>query len=632
MVLSPPPPTHTYTNHQVARDNEGVIFVDRNPRWFELILDAIREPNYAPALPLTDALFQRELEYYGLLHVFLPPQLRQLHPRPLTARSQLSCRTGNALHRTLPASAAQGPLALPHHGPLAAADGINGAAGAALAVTGEQAQAKQEGGQAMETQPLQTDGKPQQGTGETNRGRGTESADVRKPSSSAAEIARAEEKEEEKEEEMFEISTSATTTAASQPPGSKSIAKAGSTTTTPPSPPPPPPATTAAAAAAKANQQRAVSPPMSVGSVVPAKQKAGAGVSADAGALSVPSKGLSLTSDQVAANAGELEKLIVVGGFDEKTPLKFLRTAEAYNPRDDKWEPLSDMFWDRSHSGVLTHGQNLYVLGGRNEKPDGVVGHFNNTQQTWQEAVDMLLPVPVFAAGFAVFRGMMMLVGGCYEALSSGKPDRVSNRVFEFPLDPARNYDSNRATAPQWKQSVANLNMARGRHQCAVLRGHLYAIGGVDAHGNVLSSVECFNPRTKVWEQVAPLPKPRRDFGCTVADGCIFVIGGADTRVGTRSGPTCVNTVFCYSLESKEWEEMPGMQNARQGLSCSLFGGKIYAIGGSVCDDCRRGASSSQLKLVERFNLNSQTWEPVADLTAHRSHPGSGVVQGIGVA
>ena len=45
------------------------MFVDRNPSWFEHILDALREPAAIADLKLTDPTFQRELEFYGLAQV-----------------------------------------------------------------------------------------------------------------------------------------------------------------------------------------------------------------------------------------------------------------------------------------------------------------------------------------------------------------------------------------------------------------------------------------------------------------------------------------------------------------------------------------------------------------------------------
>lgn len=48
--------------------HNGAIFIDRNPRYFEMILDWLRSPTAArvASLPLTDTLFHEELEYYGL--------------------------------------------------------------------------------------------------------------------------------------------------------------------------------------------------------------------------------------------------------------------------------------------------------------------------------------------------------------------------------------------------------------------------------------------------------------------------------------------------------------------------------------------------------------------------------------
>lgn len=48
---------------------DGAVFIDRNPHYFQLILDWLRSPTPArlASLPMHDALFIEELEYYGLL-------------------------------------------------------------------------------------------------------------------------------------------------------------------------------------------------------------------------------------------------------------------------------------------------------------------------------------------------------------------------------------------------------------------------------------------------------------------------------------------------------------------------------------------------------------------------------------
>lgn len=462
---------------QVAKDRDGNLFIDRNPKWFEIILDALREPNYICGLPINDPLFQRELEFYGLLRVFLPNIARAPLPTDvLTWHQQLSLDDGST-------NASKNLLTLDKSSAL---------------------EAIESGEQALLTTPNASP------TVETQ-----------------------------------EIST----ISVMKHEGSKAL--------------------------------------------------------------------------RHGADIQQLDRLVVVGGFNESSPYKYLRSVETYNAELDCWEPMSDMFWDRSHSGVVTHGQDLFVLGGRNERPDGVVGNFNAASRHWQEAVDMILPVPVFAAGFAVHRGSLLLIGGCYETSIRGKADRVSNRVFEFPLSPARGFASN--LKAQWKQAKANLRTARGRHQCVVLRGKVYAIGGVDAYGQVLSSVERYHPGQETWEEAPPLPQPRRDFGCVVADGCVYVVGGADIKAGERAGLNCLSTIFCFDPSNGKWETMPPMQHPRQGLTCALLGGKIYAIGGSQTDDFHTGPTD-RLRVVERFDVNTQTWENVASLQSSRAYPGSGVV------
>lgn len=317
--------------------------------------------------------------------------------------------------------------------------------------------------------------------------------------------------------------------------------------------------------------------------------------------------------------------ILALGGLNENSPYKFLRSAERYNPVKDEWEMISDMFWDRAQSGVVSTGTNLYVLGGRNDEIDNVVGNFNGTSGQWQEAPHMCLPEKIYGSGFALVRDQIMLIGGCKTRLSSKSPEGVTNKVYVYPLDttPALSGDGT-GRQRHWKET-ASLNVARGRHSCIVVRGQVYTIGGVDAFGKVLAVVEKFDVQLKQWIKLPDLPEPRRDFGCAVFNNQIFVVGGTDKSPSSANVKSCLSSVFVFDVNNNSWKAAPPMKFARQGLTCSVLAGKLYAIGGSDVDDIV--ATHDRLRVVERYDPDAEVWEHAAPMITPRSHLASGVVQ-----
>lgn len=107
--------------------------------------------------------------------------------------------------------------------------------------------------------------------------------------------------------------------------------------------------------------------------------------------------------------------------------------------------------------------------------------------------------------------------------------------------------------------------------------GSAYAIGGLDASSNVLSSAERFDQDTSTWSAIAAMPLPRYDFPAAY-DGTnyIYIFGGYTNTTGAQTA-----TVYRYSITGNNWTEMAPMPIAVAG-SAAAYGadGKIYVVGG----------------------------------------------------
>lgn len=143
------------------------------------------------------------------------------------------------------------------------------------------------------------------------------------------------------------------------------------------------------------------------------------------------------------------------------------------------------------------------------------------------------------------------------------------------PLNTAINYSpSGDAVTPVPSMSVARAYLG----YAADRSGNAYAIGGLDASSNVLSSAESLNQDSgSAWSAIASMPSGRYSFPA-VYDGTnyIYVFGGYTDTIGTETA-----TAYRYSISGNTWMPITSMPTAVAGSSAA-FGvdGKIYVVGG----------------------------------------------------
>jgi hypothetical protein len=106
--------------------------------------------------------------------------------------------------------------------------------------------------------------------------------------------------------------------------------------------------------------------------------------------------------------------------------------------------------------------------------------------------------------------------------------------------------------------------------------GHAFAIGGLDASGHALATVEEYSASSGTWTPLASLPQARSG-AAAVYDGSghIFVVGGM------LNGSTRTATVLEYTVASNKWTTLASMPTAVS-ETAAVFGpdGQLYVIGG----------------------------------------------------
>lgn len=251
--------------------------------------------------------------------------------------------------------------------------------------------------------------------------------------------------------------------------------------------------------------------------------------------LKQPSKWESLpikTPLQGLAMAPHGESVYRVGGLsaynkkDEDSLMESLPTVERFSPDKKAWEAVTAMPTGRSSHDSVFLGDNLYVVGGWTMRKED--------ESIWQE--DMLV------------------------------------------LDASQE-------KPQWKtikQPFQRRALSAAAHQ-----GQIYAMGGIDADGDISHEVDVFSPETGKWTKGPELPgSTMNGFGTTAwsIDGKLY-FSGMDGGV--------------YQLDQKNnsWKKAGTLATPRFFHRLLPDGnGGLLAIGGAS----RKG----HLKTIEQVKLN----------------------------
>uniref|UniRef100_K1Q8Y5 Kelch-like protein 3 n=1 Tax=Magallana gigas TaxID=29159 RepID=K1Q8Y5_MAGGI len=127
----------------------------------------------------------------------------------------------------------------------------------------------------------------------------------------------------------------------------------------------------------------------------------------------------------------------------------------------------------------------------------------------------------------------------------------------------------------EWRP-VAPLNVARMEHSLCEVDGYIFAIGGIGEGNRLLSSVECYNPRTNCWFCVKALPEPRAAASTSAEGGNVCLKGGYSAiKNGQPSSSYYENKVeLFYNMETNNL------------VKCStLLGSVSSAVRKSSCRD-----------------------------------------------
>ncbi len=111
--------------------------------------------------------------------------------------------------------------------------------------------------------------------------------------------------------------------------------------------------------------------------------------------------------------------------------------------------------------------------------------------------------------------------------------------------------------------------------------GLFYSLGGRESGPGSLARDDlwAYDRTTDLWTVLAPMTTARAGLGIAVQDNTIYAIGGRTGTGGPGSGGVLA-TVEAYDIDTDTWTPVASLPSARSDLAAATVGGKIYVFGG----------------------------------------------------
>jgi hypothetical protein len=246
------------------------------------------------------------------------------------------------------------------------------------------------------------------------------------------------------------------------------------------------------------------------------------------------------------------------------------RRVDLYLPASNAWRRLPSLPVALNHPTAVTYRGRLYVTGGYGNAPGSLPrGAYVLDGRRWRA----LRPLPAgrAAAASGIVNGKWYLVGGV------GPGGHVTRMlVYDF-----RSGRWSSAPGPTPRQHLGAVAAA----------GKVYVVGGrIGGPDRNLDVFEAYDPATRRWTTLAPVPEARGGTGLA-AVGSLLVSVGGETPTQTLA------KVYAFDIHARQWRQLDDLPHPRHGLALVGMGKRVYAIAGGETPGCSQSPVNEVLNL-----------------------------------
>jgi len=211
-----------------------------------------------------------------------------------------------------------------------------------------------------------------------------------------------------------------------------------------------------------------------------------------------------------------------------------------------------------------------------------------------KQAGGLSLPAPLASFGGAVADGWLYVYGGHIGQPHDHSAANLSNHFRRIQIRSANTSAAGSASASAWEE----LPMQMPLQGVAMVShgGKLYRIGGLNARNATTDAKEdmhstdefaSFDPSTKVWTKLAPLPGARSSHDAVVIGDKLYVVGGWTLKGGSPGD--WQRELLAYDFAKPQaagatangaWQKLPAMPSSRRAVAAGEWKGKLVVIGG----------------------------------------------------
>ncbi len=280
--------------------------------------------------------------------------------------------------------------------------------------------------------------------------------------------------------------------------------------------------------------------------------------------------------------------LYVFSGFTNG--LKITGLTESYDAFLDEWTTLAPMPTPVTHMGIVSVGNQIWILGGFIGDHPGIatdlVQIYNIDTNSWSTGTQ--LPNARGSLAAAKENNSIHIIGGLL-------PDRVT--------DVGEHYVFNTENTSLGWQQLADMPEPRNHHSAAVVNGKLYAIGGQRGHDMGTDDQKFlheYDPNNDSWTRKADLVGDRSHFepGTIVYDGKIIIVGG-------RNGGQFFKEITEYDPINDVWTELCTLPDKVLAPVAKVIGTELIVANGGINGTCCPTTRTLGVDLFSGVTLNS---------------------------